>query len=259
MALRTLSSWLTGHASGQEHSKDGLTWILLSPVIDEDLLLFGNQYSPTVNKVVEAIEALEDVDDVVRLVNVRPSSALHKSTASILTSTSSQESLLIHTCGSDPATVVQIHALLDSMADVHHNSSRPIFRWSLNAYELVQTYEPRSSRGVSGTCVVTVAIEPGQFQQFEVDSWYREEQLSLLGAHSPGLFLRCRRYRRLDVSSKADHGDDITELLAIHEYVSVNALFKHSIEQGPVVEETSRSKKVLESATSVERTVWHGR
>jgi hypothetical protein len=106
-----------------------------------------------------------------------------------------------------------------------------------------------------------VAIEPAAGQDDDVDAWYRREHLGMLST-SP-LFLRCRRYTRIpDPSSPEPDGiqeDRITgtaKFLAVHYYTSVQELFDHSLTKGPIIDETAWTRRVMDNAKSVERTIW---
>jgi hypothetical protein len=91
------------------------------------------------------------------------------------------------------------------------------------------------------------------------------------------IFIRCTRYRliepdngsrraRASVSERkeslgADYEDEAEDerapaFLALHEYVSHQALLDHAIEFGQLVPETEMSRRVFKGARKVERTVW---
>ncbi len=227
-----------------------MIWIFLSPTSSEDP--DKAHYRSTLERIRNALRMLENVLAVLHLTNVSPT-ALPRGYSSV-TARSSQDSLLVHARHEDTGTtLLEVNGLLEKANST--SATEGLLRWSIKAYELTQVFEPRTSKGYNGSCMVTVSIEPGDSQSSDIDRWYRKEQLPMLGETSPALFLRCRRYRHIAETS-VDRGGPTTDLLAVHEYRSVKALFQHSLDKGPVLEETEWSKKVLGNAKRVERTIW---
>jgi hypothetical protein len=147
----------------------------------------------------------------------------------------------------------------------------------LKGYSLIQTYDaPRHpSRPAKGTCIVSVGISPAAGEEKALDYWYRSEHLSLMSENL--IFIRCTRYRLMepdDGSRRAsasaserkeslghDYEDEAEDerapnFLALHEYVSHQALLDHAIEFGQLVPETEMSRRVFAGARKVERTIW---
>jgi len=138
----------------------------------------------------------------------------------------------------------------------------------LKAYTLIQTYEaPRHpTRPSKGTCIVAVGIEPAAGEEQTLDAWYRSEHLDLMAQNL--VFIRCTRYRLMapDTSRRASAGVDYDEgeadderapsFLALHEYVSHQALLDHAIEFGQLVPETEMSRRIFAGARKVERAIW---
>jgi hypothetical protein len=137
----------------------------------------------------------------------------------------------------------------------------------LKGYSLIQTYEaPRHpSRPAKGTCIVSVGISPAAGEEKALDHWYRSEHLSLMSENL--IFIRCTRYRLLEpeesrrASAGVDYEGEAEDekapcFLALHEYVSHQALLDHAIEFGQLVPETEMSRRVFAGARKVERTVW---
>jgi len=145
----------------------------------------------------------------------------------------------------------------------------------LKGYTLIQTYEApkRPNRPSKGTCVVAVGIEPAAGEEETLDAWYRSEHLDLMAENL--VFIRCTRYRlmepdeesrRLSASErKASMGPDFENeaederapsFLALHEYVSHQALLDHAIEFGQLVPETDMSRRIFAGARKVERAIW---
>ncbi|KAK5167794.1 uncharacterized protein LTR77_007493 [Saxophila tyrrhenica] len=242
-----------GHGKVEPQPHDCLIWVLLAPTSSEEP--YKSQYDAAVERLVTALRAEEGLWHVTHLVNQGPPSVPHCAPSMI--ARASRGSLLVQ---AKPNDFGSTHPKLQSFLE-HGNTAveaGPIVRWSINTYELVQNYEPRTSKSLTGTCVVTVSIQPSPGQETEVDSWYRKDTLPLLGATSPELFLRCRRYKRVETSGGSGQlgAGGSPEMLAVNEYLSVKALFQHALTKGPVVEETERSKRVLGGARKVERTVW---
>jgi hypothetical protein len=156
----------------------------------------------------------------------------------------------------------------------------------LKGYSLIQTYEApkHSSRPSKGTCIVSVGISPAPGEERALDHWYRSEHLALMSENL--IFIRCMRYRLMepegglesrrqalsasereasDRERKASVGVDFEDeaederapsFLALHEYVSHQALLDHAIEFGQLVPETEMSRRVFKGARKVERTIW---
>ena len=137
----------------------------------------------------------------------------------------------------------------------------------LKGYSLIQTYEApkRPGRPSKGTCIVSVGISPAPGEEKALDHWYRSEHLDLMSENL--IFIRCTRYRLMepDESRRASAGIDYEDeaederapsFLALHEYVSHQALLDHAIEFGQLVPETEMSKRVFAGARKVERTIW---
>ena len=137
----------------------------------------------------------------------------------------------------------------------------------LKGYSLIQTYEApkRPGRPSKGTCIVSVGISPAPGEEKALDHWYRSEHLDLMSENL--IFVRCTRYRLMepDESRRASAGIDYEDeaederapsFLALHEYVSHQALLDHAIEFGQLVPETEMSKRVFAGARKVERTIW---
>lgn len=109
--------------------------------------------------------------------------------------------------------------------------------------------------------MVAVGIEPADGGDEALDRWYRSEQLDLM-AENP-MFVRCTRYRLIgpqqaDNEAEAGRSDEeqAPRFLALHEYESYQALLDYAIEHGQLVPETVMSKKILDGARKVERSVW---
>jgi hypothetical protein len=145
----------------------------------------------------------------------------------------------------------------------------------LKGYSLIQTYDaPRHpSRPAKGTCIVSVGISPAAGEEKALDHWYRSEHLDLMSENL--IFIRCTRYRLLDTDEESrrasasdrkaslgngfeDEAEDerAPSFLALHEYVSHQALLDHAIEYGQLVPETEMSRRVFAGAKKVERTIW---
>ena len=109
---------------------------------------------------------------------------------------------------------------------------------------------------MSGKCVVAVALDPAPGQDADVDAWYRKEHLAML-ATSP-LFLRCRRFKRILDPSTIDQseGSAAAKFLAVHDYTSVQDLFDNSLTKGQLMEETDWTRRVMDNAKAVDRTIW---
>jgi len=145
----------------------------------------------------------------------------------------------------------------------------------LKGYSLIQTYDaPRHpARPAKGTCIVSVGISPAAGEEKALDHWYRSEHLSLMSENL--IFIRCTRYRLMDTDEESrrasasdrkaslgngfeDEAEDerAPSFLALHEYVSHQALLDHAIEYGQLVPETEMSRRVFAGAKKVERTIW---
>lgn len=145
----------------------------------------------------------------------------------------------------------------------------------LKGYSLIQTFEApkRTGRPTKGTCIVAVGIEPAAGEEETLDRWYRSEHLDLMAENL--IFIRCTRYRLmepedrsrrasalerkanigLDYEDEADH-ERAPSFLALHEYVSHQALLDHALEFGQLVPETDMSRRIFAGARKVERAIW---
>jgi hypothetical protein len=154
--------------------------------------------------------------------------------------------------------LTKLRALLDHGEMAADASGKKVLNFSISTYTQTQSFSPRSSKGISGTCKVIVAINPSPDQEEDIDAWYRKEQLPLRAKTSPALFLRCNRYTKIvDPSIEVEVDESVAApLLAVHEYVGIRELIRHSVEKGRVVEETDWTRKVYGEAKEVRRTIW---
>jgi len=146
----------------------------------------------------------------------------------------------------------------------------------LKGYTLIQRYEAprRPARPAKGTCIVAVGISPAAGEEKALDHWYRSEHLDLMSENL--IFIRCTRYRLMEPddgsagsasarerkeSLGADYEDEAEDerapaFLALHEYVSHQALLDHAVEFGQLVPETEMSRRIFAGARKVERAIW---
>ncbi|KXL43397.1 hypothetical protein M433DRAFT_319411 [Acidomyces richmondensis BFW] len=145
-------------------------------------------------------------------------------------------------------------SVLQSLAINNRNSqdSRS-FRTQVKTWELVQRYEPKNNNKMKGTCMVAVFITPAQGQEQEIDDWYRKDRIPLLV--STPVVIRCTRYR-LRPGILPGCRDDGPTSLCLHECVSTKDLLDYAIQHGQIFPETDWSKRIFDSATHVERTIW---
>ena len=101
-----------------------------------------------------------------------------------------------------------------------------------------------------------VAIEPSVGQENDIDAWYRQEHLRMSAANA--VFLRCDRFERMSVPGVVSEANtaNTAKLLAVHEYTSVQDILDHAIYKGRLVEETDWTRRVMDNAKSVERSIW---
>ena len=248
-SLSSLSRWF-GRSTRSEGVPSHLIWILLASASK------GPRYGTKIQNIVDAISQLAEVYSVTRLSNISPAST--PSGSMVRSPRESSVSLLVQVDGEDSAfrsSVERIQHLLEGSATVNQLGTDAVLHWSIDTYELSQSYQPRRSRRQTRKCIVSVAIEPSVGQDEDVDAWYREEHLSMLSSNP--LFLRCNRYERLRGGFAEDESAAATaKFLALHEYTSVQDLFDHSLQKGQLIEETEWSRRVLDGAKSVERTIW---
>jgi hypothetical protein len=260
------SATLSKDQSPNQH----LIWILLAPARN----IYGDDaYIKAIDALAEAITAHNYVSHITKLRAIVPSCTF---TQTNLTSTTSGNALLITITDADSDSMRSAVATIENILTAHNNptclenknNANPIFAWKASLHHRKQSCSPPTSKEIHGTCVVTVLIHsPDQAHAADTEAWYRREQLPLLGKHSPNLYLRSRRYHGIDNADHADTEDDVEDrdgttapssltTLAVHEYVSVEALLRYSLDHGQVVPETQWSRRVLGSAGGVERTVW---
>lgn len=253
-SLSRLSAFF-GTSNGSSKKNDDLKhshliWILLASTSN------GPQYVDiSTSEIVQLIQtlAIEDgLRTIVYLKNTAPSCAL--SDSSTITAKSSPTSLLIYVDSeASTATSQKLRTLLED----RHLSGGPnligSLHWTLSTYSCIQFHEPKRAKGKEGQCIVTVAIDPATGQDDDVDAWYRNEHLALLSTNP--IFLRCRRYSPIDHGEQDDMASS-PRFLAVHEYTSVQDLLDHSMTKGQLIEETPWSRRVMDGANSVERTIW---
>ena len=247
-----------GHSNGSNHTRisrpSHLIWILLSSASSGPQ--YADLYASSVNRLAKALRTEKGIYWVTHLRNTSPACTLSGSNATL--AKSSPASLLVYVDSVEffKAALQKLRALLESSEIAKNAQGTKILNWSLSTYACTQFYQPRRSKDTTGQCIVTVAIEPSAGQTEDVDAWYRKEHLGMLSA-SP-LFLRCRRYRRIPDPSSLEHdgATGIAKFLAVHDYTSVQELFDHSLTKGPLVDETAWTRRVMDNAESVERTIW---
>ena len=255
------SSSISFNGSSTKHdlSPSHLIWVLLSSASHGPQ--YADLYASSVDRLVKRLQSEKGIHSVTHLRNTSPTCTLSGSTAT--SAKSSPASLLVYVDSeaSFKATLQKLRALLE-YGDIAKNArGTTVVHWTWSTYECIQVHEPRRAKAVKGQCIVMVAIEPASGQDDDVDAWYRREHLGMLST-SP-LFLRCRRYTRIpDPSSPEPDGiqeDGLTgtaKFLAVHYYTSVQELFDHSLTKGPLVDETAWTRRVMDNAKSVERTIW---
>lgn len=233
-----------------------LIWILLAPA---EHSANNDPYHTIIAQLVEAFIAQNGVRSVIKLRAIVPYCGI---TPTNLTSTTCANAVLVRVESNDIES--RIMNITDAIK-IHEyrragDRSERIFHWSMTTHTQTQVFEPKRSRGLTGSCIVTVLITPSsEHHVVDVESWYRKEQLPLLSKHSPELYLRSRRYDSLPSSPvEGDLGQErrVQLMLAVHEYVSVEALLRYSLDHGQVVEETEWSRRVLGEAERVERGIW---
>lgn len=235
-----------------------LIWILLAPAKD------ATSYQDFLRRLGEALSAHDGVQSMRRLRAIVPYCGV---TPTNLTSATCANAVLVSIETPDiEVSVEDITELLKSSDYTGEGDHRErLVHWRLSSHSLAQVFEPKRSKGVIGSCLVTVLIYLSKAQASDVEqsadieAWYRKEQLPLLGKHSPHLFLSSRRYtgrRRSSARRGTDSQGEAAAMLAVHEYVSVDALLRYSLDHGQVVEETEWSRRVLGRAEKVERAVW---
>lgn len=242
------------HSTNQERSPSHLVWILLAAASQGPQ--YADLYASNVERLVKTLATEKGIHTVTHLKNTSPACTLSGSNAS--SAKASPASLLVYadTDHVFKATLEKLRAILEYGEIAKNAAGTQILHWSLSTYSCIQFHEPKRSRSNTGTCIVVVAIDPATGQDEDVDAWYRKEHLALLSTSS--LFLRCRRYTRiLDPSSvEQDPVKGAGKLIAVHDYTSVQDLFDHSLAKGPLVVETEWTRKVMDSARQVERSIW---
>ena len=230
---------------GSNHTSH-LIWILLSSTSRGPQ--YGNVYDSSMDALVKSITQEKGVHSVTRLKNTSPACTFGTG-SNASTPRASSISLLVKVSGENSFLLLleNLHALLESV-DIPSK-----LQYTLNPYKLTQPYEPRQTQKVASKCTVAVAIEPSTGQDEEIDAWYREEHLRMLATNS--LFLRCYRYERI-VDTEGTRPSAAHKFLALHEYTSVQDLFDHSIQTGRLIEETEWTRRVLDGAKAVERSIW---
>ena len=234
MVLRTRKSlgrisalFGNGMSKRQRPSPSHLIWILLSSAASG--AQYAATYTSSVDRLRQALSIEKGIASVIQLQNTSPACALSGSRAT--SAKASPASLLVCVDGEDAfkATLQKTRALLEYGEIAFDAFETRILHWSLSTYSCVQTYEPKRSKAMFGTCIVIVAIDPTEGQDEDVDSWYRTEHLAQLSTNS--LFLQCKRYTRiLDPSSVIqDDVEGAAKFLAVHDYTSVQALIDHSV------------------------------
>ena len=190
------------------------------------------------------------------LQNTKPACTLSGSKAA--SAKASPASLLVYVDTDEAfhATLQKLMALLEYREIAKSADGTRILHWSLSTYACIQFHEPKRARDINGKCVVVVAMDPAAGQDEDVDAWYRKEHLSQLSTSE--LFLRCRRCTRImdPSSTKQDGIERGAKFLAVHDYSSVQDLFDHSLANGQLVEETEWTRRVMDGAKGVERTIW---
>jgi hypothetical protein len=235
-------------------SPSHLIWILLAAASAGPQ--YSNLYASSVDRLVTTLATEKGIHSVIRLQNTNPACTLSGSKATSAKASPASLLVYIDTDEAFQATLQKLRALLEYGEIAKSAAGTQILHWSLRTYACIQFYEPKRSRDMNGKCVVVVAIDPATGQDEDVDAWYRKEHLGQLST-SP-LFLRCRRYTRImDPSSIEQDGmDGVAKFLAVHDYTSVQDLFDHSITKGQLVEETEWTRRVMDGAKGVERTIW---
>jgi hypothetical protein len=235
-------------------SPSHLIWILLASASAGPQ--YSNLYASSVDRLKKTLATEKGIHSVTQLQNTNPACTLSGPKA--VSAKASPASLLVYvdTDEAFQATLQKLRALLEYGEIAKSATGTQILHWSLSTYACIQFHEPKRSRDIAGKCAVVVAIDPATGQDGDVDAWYRKEHLNQLST-SP-LFLRCRRYTRImDPSSiEQDSMDSRVKFLAVHDYTSVQALFDHSVTKGQLVEETEWTRRVMDGAKSVERTIW---
>jgi len=127
------------------------------------------------------------------------------------------------------------------------------FESEAKTWELVQRYEPKNNSKTRGTCMVAVFITPAQDQEQEIDDWYRKDRVPLFA--STPMVIRCTRYR-LRPRVLPGSRDDGPTSLCLHECISTKDLLDYAIQYGQIFPETEWSKRIFDTATRVERTIW---
>lgn len=209
-------------------------------------------YDESLNSLIVAIRKEKDVHSVTRLKNISPSCTLRGSAASSPRASPSALLVTVDGEGSCLALVSRIDTSIENNDLPQHSNDDLVFHWSSYSYVLTQSYEPRRSRRVSGHCAVSVAIEPSLGQDKDIDAWYRKEHLDHLATNP--IFLRCHRYEPMP--KNGIESAPPARFLALHDYTSVQDLFDHSVREGPIVEETDWTRRVMDNAKLVERTIW---
>lgn len=203
-----------------------------------------------VDELVKTLRSQSGVHSTTKLNNTSPS---YFGASTAISARASSLSLLIRVYGEERLSAVLevVGSLLKAADSPSIGNGNASLRSNISMYKLVQQYEPRRSRELSGRCTVAVSIEPSVGQDTDIDSWYREEHLHMLASNS--IFLRCNRYERLPGPDGMATG---AKFLALHEYTSVEDLLNHSIQKGQLIEETAWTRRVFDDAKSVERTIW---
>ena len=231
-----------------------LIWILLASASEGPQ--YAHLYVSSVDRLVKTLATEKGIHSVTRLQNTKPACILSSSKAA--SAKASPASILVYfdTDETFQATSQKLRALLEYGEIAKSATGTQILHWSLSTYACIQFYEPKRSRDIAGKCVVVVAIDPATGQDGDVDAWYRKEHLNQLSTSQ--LFLRCRRYTRIkDPSSVEQDGTDgVAKFLAVHDYTSVQDLFDRSLAKGQLVQETEWTRRVMDGAKGVERTIW---
>lgn len=237
-----------------DSSPSHLVWILLASASEGPQ--YTSLYASSVDRLYKTLTTEKGIHSVTHLRNTSPACTLSSSTAA--SAKSSPASLLVYvdSQASFKATLQKLRALFEYGEIAKDAKGTKILHWSLSTYACIQFHEPRRVKGEKGQCVVIVVIEPAEGQDEDVDAWYRKEHLGMLSS-SP-LFLRCRRYKRVLDPSTVEQEDvnGAAKLIAVHDYTSVQDLFDHSLTKGQLIEETAWTRRVMESAKSVDRTIW---
>ena len=255
-SIKKLSSLFSQSNTGKrtDSSPTHLIWILLSSASRGPQC--ADLYNTNVIRLAKAISTEKGVRSVFQLKNTSPSCTLSGSTAS--SPKGSPVSLLVNVQGEEcfRTTLQKLRGLLEYGQIAKDTSGNTILHWTLSTYALTQDHSPRRAQKITSNCVVTVIIEPSLGQYEDIDSWYRKEHLAMVSKNR--LFLRCRRYVRILDPSTVDQSQSAcaAKFLAVHEYTSVQDLLDHSIQKGQIVEETEWTRRVMEGAKAVERTVW---